>query len=593
VLALLFFAAQLVSFDDHLRLGQYYLEHKQAGRAATEFEVAVGLQPDSAAAHYNLGAALRLWGDPQGAEKALREALRLQPQLPEAHFVLGLVFGDRVGYESMGLAEFEAAVAQNPSYADAHFNIGIIRWKNGEVDAAIESFRKAASGRPDQPQYHFRLGQALVREGDMEHAVAELKRAVQLDAANQSAWYQLSQAYRRLGDEGRASQAAAEVKSLRERASSVDRDRSGLAYREGKAALERGDLDAAIEHLTRALKAPFDEARIRIALGIAWDRTGAGSAAAAEFHKALELDPLSADAHTNLGVLLMRRGDSAGAEREFRATLASDPNFAEAHFNLGLNLAAQRRWKEAAETLRMAIRLDPANARAHWNLGRVLRDSGDRKAARASYDLAWKLDRRLTQAALEYGELLPQQQAREIWREALKRDPLNSDLQKAFLRALSEPAEVEQARRRFEVLSRGGLKAALEKLDRGDFLSAIRSLSEILADHPDLDEVRLKLGNALFASGQYSAASAECEKLVRSNPDDAGLRLNWGVALREAALMNAARQQLEEAVRLDSGSGQAHYQLGLLWLALGNGKRAMEEFHHARRIDPNLELPTP
>jgi tetratricopeptide (TPR) repeat protein len=163
MLVLFLFAAQLVSFDEHLRVGQYYLEHKQAGRAANEFEVAIALQPDSAAAYYNLGAALRLWGDPQGAGRALREALRLQPQFPEAHFVLGLVLGDRVGYESMGLAEFEAAAAQNPFYAEAHFNIGIIRWKNGEVDAAVESFRKAASGQPDKPEFRFRLGQALFR----------------------------------------------------------------------------------------------------------------------------------------------------------------------------------------------------------------------------------------------------------------------------------------------------------------------------------------------------------------------------------------------------------------------------------------------
>src|SRR5205807_235496 len=114
MLALFLFAAQLVSFDERLRLGQYYLEHKQVGRAATEFEAAAALQPDSAAAYYNLGVALRLWGDAQGAEKALREAFRLQPRFPEAHFVLGLTLGDRVGSESAGLAEFEAAIAQNP-----------------------------------------------------------------------------------------------------------------------------------------------------------------------------------------------------------------------------------------------------------------------------------------------------------------------------------------------------------------------------------------------------------------------------------------------------------------------------------------------
>src|SRR5262249_28172835 len=135
--ALLFFAAQLTALDQHMRLGQYHLQRADAGRAATEFETAAKLKPDSAPAHYNLGVALRLWGDPQGAEKALREALRIQPRFPEAHFVLGLVLGDRVGSESRGLAEFEMAVAQNPKFADAHFNIGIVHWKQDEVEPAI------------------------------------------------------------------------------------------------------------------------------------------------------------------------------------------------------------------------------------------------------------------------------------------------------------------------------------------------------------------------------------------------------------------------------------------------------------------------
>ena len=89
--------------------------------------------------------------------------------------------------------------------------------------------------------------------------------------------------------------------------------------------------------------------------------------------------------------------------------------------------------------------------------------------------------------------------------------------------AVEEPAEAERARRRFEALNRGGLRAASGQLDRGDFLSAIRSLSEIIAAHPELDEVRLKLAVALFASGDYRAAADEYEKLARSDPADAGL----------------------------------------------------------------------
>src|SRR6516162_2271183 len=104
---LLLFLADSSNPDQHTRLGRYYLDHKEVGRAVTEFEKVVNIQPNSATAQYNLGVALRLWGDLDGAEQALRQALRLQSQFPEAHFALGLVLGDHVGSESKGLLEFE------------------------------------------------------------------------------------------------------------------------------------------------------------------------------------------------------------------------------------------------------------------------------------------------------------------------------------------------------------------------------------------------------------------------------------------------------------------------------------------------------
>jgi hypothetical protein len=50
MLALLLLAAQLSFLDQHIRLGEYYLNHKDAGRASTEFESAVNLKSDSATA---------------------------------------------------------------------------------------------------------------------------------------------------------------------------------------------------------------------------------------------------------------------------------------------------------------------------------------------------------------------------------------------------------------------------------------------------------------------------------------------------------------------------------------------------------------
>lgn len=573
-----------------MRLGQYYLDRKEAGRAATEFEAAVKRQPRSATTQYYLGVSLRLWGDPDGAEQALRRALQLQPEFPEAHFVLGLVLGDRVGLESQGLAEFEAAVAQKPDFADAHFNIGIIRGKQGDSAVAARSFRQAVSARPDSAEFHFRLGQALGRLEQLDEAAAELETAVKLDPLHKAAYYQLAQIERKRGQYGKAAEAAAGVKRVQEQAATVDRDRAALEFRQGKMALERGDLETSIAHLTAALKTPFDEADVRLTLGVAWLRKGDLPAASSEFRRALELNPRSVDAHLNFGVLLMRAGNTAGAEKEFRAAIEIDPEFGEAHFDEGLVMAAQQRWQDAAESLRTAIRLDPGNARAWWNLGRIERDRGNPEASRGCYAKALRLDPGLTDAALEYGKMLPPKEARKIWQEALSRDPFHAKLREAYLSVLN-PTEAEQARQRFAVLNHGEFRAALDKMDRGDFAPAARELGAIIEAHPELDEVRRRLALALFANAQYREAAAQYQILLQADSGDPDLLIDLGVALRESGSLEPATQQLEKAVLQNPMSAQAHFQLGLTWLARKNNARAMEYFRQARRLDPRLQPP--
>ena len=140
------------------------------------------------------------------------------------------------------------------------------------------------------------------------------------------------------------------------------------------------------------------------------------------------------------------------------------------------------------------------------------------------------------------------------------------------------------------------MKTALDQLNRGSLPAAIQAFSKILESHSELDEVRRNLAFAFFANNQFQAATKEYEKLVRADPGDAGFRVNLGMSLREAslldrALLDRAREELEEAVHLNPESAQAHYQLGLVWLAQKDTTRAMEQFHHARRIDPSLRPP--
>ena len=59
------------------------------------------------------------------------------------------------------LALFQEAAALNPNLAEAHYNLGVARWKIGQFPEAAAAYRKAADLKPDYADAHYNLGIAL------------------------------------------------------------------------------------------------------------------------------------------------------------------------------------------------------------------------------------------------------------------------------------------------------------------------------------------------------------------------------------------------------------------------------------------------
>jgi hypothetical protein len=57
------------------------------------------------------------------AEPELRAVLKMEPDLPEAHFLLGEVFLYRGDIDS-GMAELQKEISINPAFAMAHYRLG-------------------------------------------------------------------------------------------------------------------------------------------------------------------------------------------------------------------------------------------------------------------------------------------------------------------------------------------------------------------------------------------------------------------------------------------------------------------------------------
>src|SRR5216117_243533 len=160
--------------------------HQMSSKAVPLFEQAIKLDPNFALAFAGLSMA-ESWiyhsSDPVPArrEKArlnAEEALRLQPDLPEAHLALGFsyYYGDR-DYER-ALSEFEIARRGLPNESQAYLAIGSIQRRQGKWAESTANLEKAAALDPKNISVLINLCFSYIAQRNFETADKFLDRAI-------------------------------------------------------------------------------------------------------------------------------------------------------------------------------------------------------------------------------------------------------------------------------------------------------------------------------------------------------------------------------------------------------------------------------
>src|SRR6266513_1438020 len=156
-------------------------------KAEELFEQAINLDPNFAAAHAGLSM-VESWlyhtsePVPMRREKArvnANEALRLQPDLPEAHLALGFsyYYGDR-DYER-ALAEFEIAKRGLPNEAQAYMAIGAIHRRQGKWAESTANLEKAAELDPKNGSVLLNLAYNYMATRNFEAADKTFDRGIE------------------------------------------------------------------------------------------------------------------------------------------------------------------------------------------------------------------------------------------------------------------------------------------------------------------------------------------------------------------------------------------------------------------------------
>lgn len=111
--------------------------------ASREYQTALTERPADADLHCDYGYFLYSTDQTESAEVSLREALRLQPEHPQATINLALLVGDQGRYE-----EAQDLFTRAIGPAAALHNIGMLRLRAGEVDAAKSMLAEAQRRDP-------------------------------------------------------------------------------------------------------------------------------------------------------------------------------------------------------------------------------------------------------------------------------------------------------------------------------------------------------------------------------------------------------------------------------------------------------------
>jgi tetratricopeptide (TPR) repeat protein len=289
----------------------------------------------------------------------------LRPRSAEAGNALGEAFKTFDDPKAARRA-FEKAVALDPGFAPAQVNLGLIMVDAGEFGASAEHLDRAIrilGHTPDAALPHYLRAKVYTEQNAMDKAAAQLQEAVSLRPDFAEAWSDLGQARKTLLDDAGALAAFA-------RAVELSPDDAVAQYRLGAEYLHMAKIPEAIEHLQVAAKLNSDDQSALYSLQLALREDGQLEPARQVKEKLAELlrkrdkaseRALAAVQINNQGAELEKAGDLRGALEKYRAALELNPEHVGIRTNLAVALLRLGQWSQGIAELREALRRDPGN----------------------------------------------------------------------------------------------------------------------------------------------------------------------------------------------------------------------------------------
>jgi tetratricopeptide (TPR) repeat protein len=251
-----------------------------AGRLTDAIKTLEAAAPKDAATMNALGAAYLNSGRADLSAATLRNALRIDPDLPEAYINLANALS-RLGDQAGAITALANAIRLQPGSAAAHNNLAAIQAKT-DFEQARYHFERAIRSDPDYAVARYNFGRALAERKSYAEAEVQLLTALRLDP--------------------RLAEAAVSL---------------------GLVQIQTGQLQRAIESYRLAIRHKPSLTAARFNLALALLAAGERTEAKQHFETVIRLAPQDYEAHLHLGQILLNEGSYRSAIIELQAASQS------------------------------------------------------------------------------------------------------------------------------------------------------------------------------------------------------------------------------------------------------------------------------
>ena len=295
-----------------VNIGRFYLKGGHYEKAVSEYQKAIGIDPQSVAAYNGIGVAWTMLEEYDEAIAAQQKALELQPDFAKAHAGIGLAYF-RQHKTELALKHYRQAVTLAPQFLEAHLKIAMILLNQKRHAEATDAYLTIISLKPDDAEAYHNLGLCYAylaqAEGDTrQHPDQDLTTAA-LTALEKAVDLSVSPA-----DDLQRIQPPFLTETY---------------YLIGELQAGQGDFHAAEKaYLSSGLPKAYHalaQLSAKVAGGDKADTKRGLETARRYAQQAIDMDPNVASYYNTLALIDFRRGDYRQAEQAIRKALALEP----------------------------------------------------------------------------------------------------------------------------------------------------------------------------------------------------------------------------------------------------------------------------